>query len=490
MCPTCSRPSNRCYCMTCYSFRADGTIASHHKFNPNSGRAEDALCHECYCCTEHCQATACPDCASKSHSICTNCHKCSRCCPCLWCNYWGASHVVESRCEVCAYCEDHCNCPRCKTCNAKGKCLCRHCHSCQTCCLHAPTAECGGFGLDTPIPYMDSGLTKHIPTRKELTKLPLARLIGVEVEVNNSRNLAKGKKLRDALYKWGDSVVSDGSIGGQPRAFEINCMPSGGDKFIDHIRELTDGLAMFGASPDSSCGLHVHIDASDLEVYDLNRVIQLYAKVERALFDLCHPSRLNNHYSVPCRKFYLEGGLTHKPAEFRQRLVSRLYFNDQPILTPESIKQKAASYWGSDYTRGDAKRRKELEKIHINQVVVALKKEKQHKYRNVRYKALNLHSYWLRKTIEFRHHEGTVDFDAITGWAMVCQHLIDITTKLSPAHIEALPRNSRKALIGVMPERLHDFITTTWKKNDELVARDRGYQESRSSEWGATACAA
>ena len=49
----------------------------------------------------------------------------------------------------------------------------------------------------------------------------------------------------------------------------------------------------------------------------------------------------------------------------------------------------------------------------------------------VRYKGLNLHSYYHRGTLEFRHHQGTVDPMDLFMWPLVCGWFVEIVSRAS-----------------------------------------------------------
>ena len=331
-----------------------------------------------------------------------------------------------------------------------------------------------------PLKKFTPYLPTRVPNLKLLRRLPNPRLIGVELEINNMSNKGRSRKLDLALTKWYDCVVSDGSIGQQPEAFEINAQPSGGDLFLDHMQDLCDGLARMEAAPDKRCGLHVHIDATDLAVFDLSRVIQIYGKVERALFDLCDPSRVGNNYSEPCAEFYKSDW---KPKEFRSGLISRLYLNDQPLKV-ENANEALRKYWGASALDNLTPKQKK-ERISTVKRLQADKAngQKAEKYGAHRYKALNLHSYFLRKTIEFRHHEGTVDYADIVGWAQVCQHIVTLANRISPRTVEMLSDQPREALLELMPAKLHPYMNTCFAATDAALKAHSGLRLARQNYW-------
>lgn len=333
-------------------------------------------------------------------------------------------------------------------------------------------------------------VTYHRASRLQFRRNPNQRMIGVELEINNCGVKNKGKKLAQAIEKWKDSVVSDGSIGAMPDAFEINCMPSSGDLFLDHIREVTDGLAALEAKPNEKCGMHVHVDATDLKFWDLRRVIDLYAKVERAIYDLCHPRRLTSDYARICGNFYKVGGAMAQ--KMKNKAIAQVYTNAAKtgeVVSPEKLERLTPTepqafkhgLLAQLYNDGESFETKGYSGREKGEEIKALRKEKYHRNR---YKSLNLHSFFLRGTIEFRHHEGVADYDTVTNFALVCAELISAAHRMSERQIAELPRNPRKALLAVLPERLHAAVQARWAVNDEIIKQSPEYQRQRKQKWG------
>lgn len=327
------------------------------------------------------------------------------------------------------------------------------------------SSECGAHGRHRAVVERtnraDTSVgAPNIPSKAQLKRLTNPRLMGLEIEVNGipPDGNAKSRLLNETLDEWSDSVVHDGSIGDQPEAFELVLQPSSGDIFVDHVEKVCEGLKRMGARPNKECGLHVHIDARDLETYDLHRVISLYAKVERALFDLCDPRRLDGEYSKVCGKRLMEDFYTIDPTMFRHNLVKVYYY------PPENTLKAICSYpslLGAQIRTGKAT-----------------------KYNAARYNALNLHSFFQRRTIEFRHHEGTIDANVIIGWAMTCQELISASQRLTRAQVDALPSDSRDALRSIMPKKLHPYLQAAWTRNDAIANRYPSYRDKRIKVWG------
>jgi hypothetical protein len=383
-----------------------------------------------------------------------------------------APHPIDytNWCDRCGYCKEACQCPKCTGCGEKGFSACNVCKDCRDCCAK-DTSECGAAkrgGDYFPFnrrEFQFFSATNYAQRRRN----PSARELSVELETNVYTNKAKGGKLHRALEKWGDGVVEDGSIGS---GREINTNPSGGDLFLDHIREICEGFEPMGVGATDLCGMHVHVNAKDITFYDLRRVIQLYDRVERALFDACHPKRLNYKYSLKCGDFFAKTVTKADPLSYKQEIYAALY-NGKTNFRKAAPKK---DYDGRPLS--SAAKHRVLQ--NRGREVKDQLGEKSH---SLRYKALNLHSYFHRGSIEFRHHEGCTDYNVITGFARVCGEIINAANRMTEKQIADLPKNSRKAMSAILSTELQEFIVGEWTKNDAIRNKTPEYARKRSEIW-------
>lgn len=266
------------------------------------------------------------------------------------------------------------------------------------------------------MPHSRNGLRFHEANKKQFKENQLRRYISTEIEVCGF--VGSLREARDAneiiCGEVQASIVGDGSL--PELGFEINTQPANGDVFLRDIRRICDAL-----NPQSyvsrSAGLHVHVNAKDMHHNELRNLVLLYAKLEDALFALCASHRRNGDYSRLCARKYLNSS---DPREFRKKLVESMYHCEH--------------YENSD--RGSH-----------------LREAKNHKYHDSRYSALNLHSYFFRGTVEFRHHEGTIDPTTIINWALVCAHVVEAAAKLPHRVIQNLP-SGEAGLLQLLPPHL------------------------------------
>jgi hypothetical protein len=240
--------------------------------------------------------------------------------------------------------------------------------------------------------------------------------------------------VTDVAEVWSDSIVEDGSL--PDAGFEINTNPTNGDRFIEHVTELCSGLNRASATVERCCGMHVHCDATDYSYYDLFKLTRIYALVEDALFSLCAPSRRNGQYSRVCGESYSFDNYQ----TFKKDLMARMYGTDCAI-----------PYKSWD---GKLKPSTTFSRARKRQTLSCFTE----RYNSNRYTALNLHSFFYRRTVEFRHHQGTTQASKATSWAMVCGAVMDSAARMTEKQISALPHDSFEALLVVTPTSLHDWM--------------------------------
>jgi hypothetical protein len=255
-------------------------------------------------------------------------------------------------------------------------------------------------------------------------KNPLSRFISLELEVAGADD---GDSIGFAASKWNDAIVEDGSL--PDGGFEINTNPSNGDLFLNHIHEL--GNALKGnATVNNSCGMHCHIDASDYSWFDLFKLCRVYTRIEDALFSMIAPSRRGNNYCRTCADSFTFTDVK----TFRETLIYRLYQQDVDM-----------SEW-----KWSASIKANKHRIYYSQ----------NKYHDARYSALNIHSFFYRGTVEFRHHQGCVDGERAANWGLLCAHIVEYAARSTSKQIKGLSGNSWDALMAILPESLQTFATS------------------------------
>lgn len=402
------------------------------------------------------------------------------------CRRRDCGHTVANgrTCGTCGWCRDCCECYICARCDNRflADDFCSDCDRCHHCC------SCGSRG---EVPFRSGRLTfwpsmrgeankPGIPKLTDLKENPLKRHVSVELEVDNFDH-GSGGALAPVVQKWNDGIVHDGSLSG---GFEVNTNPSAGDFLVRHLRDYAAAFERMGpARAGVDCGMHVHVNAKDFRQYDLRKLVVLYGRIERALFDACHPRRLNTRYAQLCGRFYRSADKT--PKDFRANLNYKLYGESAGGY----IRQAPRPAYRERIVNGNIVRvavrnRRPAPRPSRRDIVVPsreigayLTQQKQEKYYSLRYKALNLHSWFLRGTVEFRHKEGLTKFDDMLGWSRLIGTVVEQALALPDKEIGALPSNSRQALIAIMPTDLQAWLKDTWAKFDRsLTERQLAYK--------------
>lgn len=516
----------------------------------------EELCPECsYCAESCCACIACSGCGTtltlpdndesvpKYCTSCTRCFTCCACSVCITCNENFAARRPEF-CYHCKKCVVHCvemqcftehktsrsgHCSRCNGC--KTHCICRECGACGR--RFPGTDSLAGSYFHVTSPSVTGGIVEGcglctgccicnasgVPFRKgkftmyhsvfakgQFKRNPMRRHISVEIEVD-AFDAYSSKQLNTVLNKWKDPVVSDGSL---HNGFEINTNPCNGDVYLDHMKDLCDGLAAMSAGCTVSCGLHVHVNVKGTPLikndgtpitrhgeqvydprsaythYDLRRLIMLYYLVEPAIYGLVAPQRLESRYAKPCGKFYMTNKTT--PKDFRKEQVVKLYREGRPlperVLTNGGVVKRTRKIVSWD-SRGEPVYKLVSETTTPNntfkQTGTAITTSKAAKYQAVRYYALNLHSFFVRGTVEFRHKEGTVDYNEIVNWSLICAQVVDQASKMTEQQIKELPIEPRAALLAILTPELKQYAERKWAVQDETIPR---FQQMIAARWG------
>jgi len=255
--------------------------------------------------------------------------------------------------------------------------------------------------------------------------LPLTtRSFGVEIECLVPRYTraqvaaaitAEGVDCYDAGYthqtsrKW--KVVSDGSVRGNG-AMELVSPPLRGEAGFDAISKVSAVLLRMGATVNSSCGLHVHVDATTpaFPVAAMRKLAAMYMENENVIDSLLPASR---------------------------RASNNMYCTSVATNTNVDSLQRATN---------------------ATQIANAIAN-------GGRYVKLNFTSFWRHGTVEFRHHSGTVDAAKINKWALICLRMMAAAERDSGEPI-TLATTSRPQGYGKSARRLRTIY--------DLLARPNG----------------
>lgn len=237
----------------------------------------------------------------------------------------------------------------------------------------------GNYGF---VQNVYKAMQQATPTQTRTTALDYTfrRKFGVEIEAYNCTTT----KLKNALKEEGINVefegythatrphwkiVSDSSLSGD-NTFELVSPILEGESGLKELKKVCWILDACGAKINTSCGLHIHFDASNFTLDTWKNLALGYKTLETIIDNFMPSSRRNNRFCRPLRS-----------------------------ITKAAIK--------------NCRNIQELQYGAFNED---------------RYFKLNPMSYNQHKTVEFRQHAGSTDFDKISNWILFLNGLITFAT--------------------------------------------------------------
>jgi hypothetical protein len=282
-------------------------------------------------------------------------------------------------------------------------------------------------------------LTKQVRANPaHLTRNKFTRYAAVEIEASEIKD---ARKLNAVIDKWNCAVVHDSSTG--VHGFEINTVPACGNALSEQLEAICTALEQGKAQTSESCGLHVHVDCRDFGYQEVRKFIEVYSVIEPVLFAAVHPDRSHNTYCVPCGTRYFRKFVQGvKPEKIQVNAKHERNVSETKVLK----KALLPIVYGSDALKQSAYGGKQpafhnSRADHYGRVGEGRNE--------LRYAAVNLHSYFLRGTIEFRMHHAALNFTEIYGWAKFLVALLDAVNKTSHHNIQQFTKVTPKEIDGV-----------------------------------------
>ena len=222
--------------------------------------------------------------------------------------------------------------------------------------------------------------------------IPFNRRFGVEIEAYNIGQ----RELVNALREAGISVevedynhrtrrywkiVTDASLSGT-NAFELVSPILEGQAGLEELQTVCRVLKAKRAFINRSCGLHVHFDAEHIGLPQTKNLLINYARYE-AIIDSFMPASRRAGTNSYCMS------LTDRTSRIDTA-------TSMQALTSQALPS--------------------------------------------RYFKVNLQSYLRHKTIEFRQHSGTIEFEKISNWVLFLHNLVEYsrTSRVETATMESL----------------------------------------------------
>ncbi len=167
----------------------------------------------------------------------------------------------------------------------------------------------------------------------------------------------------DGVYK----IVRDGSLRGEGRCDTSAEVVTPVLREFDTLQKVVKKMNEVGCKVNSSCGLHVHIGAADLTFAQYKNVFINYARMERVIDTFMALSRRGDGN---CYCYSL------------------------------------------------------VENNRLQKILAATSHQDLYSRLNSRYFKVNPASYSVHKTIEFRQHQGSLNFTKIKNWVNFCKKLV------------------------------------------------------------------
>lgn len=247
-----------------------------------------------------------------------------------------------------------------------------------------------------------------------------ARLVGVELEYNDSDPYERAP-IDSFLRTWRAGDHYDGSCGR-----EVVTAPIAGKHVDACLTALGRALADAGVKANESCGVHVHVDASDLLWADMFRLLHVYAKVEPVLYMLAGQHRVKNTYCIPTGEQYRAAlsSVDRKGSVLSaafNRTEGRKYVREKPPTKKDGGRYKGLNI--CPWLAGRHANRRGKSKV--------VKKD---------------------TTVEFRLHRNTLDTRRVAEWAKLCERIVSWCATASDAEARALPKSALRALMVIAPD--------------------------------------
>jgi hypothetical protein len=175
-----------------------------------------------------------------------------------------------------------------------------------------------------------------------------------------------------------------------------------GEEGLRQIATVCNALNAAGAMIDRRCGYHVHLDVSDFEMRHFKNLIKLWIKFED-VFDTFQPESRKGSNNQYCRSNLKNFGTITNGIE--QATACRNGFTE--VDRCRSIDQLCRLF-------------------------------------GTRYMKLNCEAYFRHRTIEVRHHAGTLNADKAVNWVLLMMELYE--TAKSAKTIKARPASEQSGI--------------------------------------------
>ena len=297
----------------------------------------------------------------------------------------------------------------------------------------------------------------------------LARPLGIEVEFSNVQAIYQPAGAFPQEWHW----EHDGTLthGGQ----ELVLSPECGDGFIRRTAKLIDHIHTYKPAVDKTCGFHVHAQASDVEWFDLRRLIAIWCRIEHQLYGtVVEANRRGNRYCMPLAINAPSEQREHwqfLPSDVVAMMRKRLTYTKNSSGVPVECGTHKIKRWlvkklydieftehaecpvvprvtSTEYERFSREQRLEYQRAQSGREAfmmaankfdrVKTNKRTNNGHGGCRYASLNIHSYFHRGTIEFRLKEGTLDPTELIFWPLFCGWIVESAVRLRDEEVRSI----------------------------------------------------
>lgn len=253
---------------------------------------------------------------------------------------------------------------------------------------------------------------ERVTSKKAFTFTTFNRKFGIEIEAHGVNPVQLAAALRNAGIEcrtegynhnarnhW--KTVSDGSVQGTD-AFELVSPILEGLEGLEQVKTVCRVLSQLRAKINKTCGLHIHFDASGFGIDQLKNTVINYAHYEGIIDSFMPASRRANNNTY-CQTLTNIAGQVERTTTIN-------------------------------------------ELVHLQ---------------STRYYKLNLKAYLRHKTIEFRQHSGTVEFEKISNWILFLHNLVEYSKKKqvtrAEANFESLQKFQQPEIINYLQTRINQL---------------------------------
>ena len=232
---------------------------------------------------------------------------------------------------------------------------------------------------------------------------------GIECEVEDYNHITRPH------WKIVNDVSVNANMSGYTGSNEIVSPILYGEEGLKQLKTVLDVLKDLNCKVNYTCGIHVHHDVTDIVVQGkkqgekfLSNLIKFVAKYEHLIYKLVSPSRLDNrNYSTPVRREYFRRNDTVTRNNLKSMLTR--------VKRDCTRKYRNGNYIGSTQT---------YPRVQINRAC-----------------GLNFRNVWTRGAVEFRYHNGSLNFDKISSWVAVTQAIINSVEDTKAVQMTYVPNN-------------------------------------------------